>query len=385
MPAASYRLLPHYVSFSYGISDMPLVPPNIQTLVPYQPGRSADEIRREFGVSRVVKLASNENPLGPSPRAIERLTAVLDDVHYYPDGGLRLRSDLAQRFRARVGNVVVGSGSEAIMSNIIRTFLCDDEEVLTAHGTFIGFYVLARSRGVKLVTVPLRDFHFDLEAIAARITAKTKIIYLANPNNPTGTIFTRDEFERFADRVPPSTLVILDEAYFEYACDNPDYPDSMLYRMDNVITLRTFSKAYGLAGVRIGYGMAHEALCDNVRKVKLMFEPSVLAEAAGLGALEDHEFLARTLDMNRRGKVQLFNAFSELGLKVIPTEANFYLLVFGSEAEALQLYTDLLRRGVIVRPLGAFGLPECLRITIGTEDQNRILIGALKEVLPVSA
>ena len=364
---------------------MPLVPPNIQTLVPYQPGRSADEIRREFGVSRVVKLASNENPLGPSPRAIERLTAVLDDIHYYPDGGLRLRSDLAQRFRARVGNVVVGSGSEAIMSNIIRTFLCDDEEVLTAQGTFIGFYVLARSRGVKLVTVPLRDFHFDLEAIAARITAKTKIIYLANPNNPTGTIFTRDEFERFADRVPPSTLVILDEAYFEYACDNPDYPDSMLYRMDNVITLRTFSKAYGLAGVRIGYGMAHEALCDNVRKVKLMFEPSVLAEAAGLGALEDHEFLARTLDMNRRGKVQLFNAFSELGLKVIPTEANFYLLVFGSEAEALQLYTDLLRRGVIVRPLGAFGLPECLRITIGTEDQNRILIGALKEVLPVSA
>lgn len=364
---------------------MPLVPPNIQTLAPYQPGRSADEIRREFGVSRVVKLASNENPLGPSPRAIERMSTVLDDIHYYPDGGLKLRADLAQRFRAKIGNVVAGSGSEAIMSNIIRTFLCDDEEVLTAQGTFIGFYVLVRSRGVKLVTVPLRDFHFDLEAIADRITDKTKIIYLANPNNPTGTIFTRDEFEHFSRRVPPSTLVILDEAYFEYACENPDYPDSMLYRMDNVITLRTFSKAYGLAGVRIGYGMAHEALCDNVRKVKLMFEPSVLAEAAGLGALEDHEFLARTLDMNRRGKAQLFNAFSELGLKVIPTHANFHLLVFGSEAEALQLYTDLLRRGVIVRPLGPFGLPECLRITIGTEDQNRILIAALKEVLPVSA
>ena len=364
---------------------MPLVPPNIQNLVPYQPGRTADEIRREFGVSRVVKLASNENPLGPSPRAIERMTSVLDNVHYYPDGGLKLRSELAVRFRAKLDNVVVGSGSETIMSNIIRTFLCDDEEVLTAQGTFLGFYVLARSRGVKLVTVPLRDFRFDLEAMADSITKKTKIIYLANPNNPTGTIFTRDEFERFVSRVPPSTLVILDEAYFEYACENPDYPDSMRYRLDNVITLRTFSKAYGLAGVRIGYGLAHEALCDNVRKVKLSFEPSVLAEAAGLGALEDHEFLARTLDTNRRGKVQLANAFRELGLKAIPTEANFYLVVFKSESEALQLFNDLLRRGVIVRPLAAFGLPACLRITVGTEDQNRILISALKELLPVGA
>lgn len=364
---------------------MPLVPPNIQSLVPYQPGRSADEIRREYGLSRVVKLASNENPYGPSPLALERITAVLDDVHYYPDGGLKLRNELAKRFRVAPENVVVGSGSEAIMSNIIRTFLCDDEEVLTAQGTFIGFYVLARSRGVPLITVPLRDYRFDLDAIAARITERTKIIYLANPNNPTGTIFTQVEFERFMTRVPTSTLVILDEAYFEYACDNPDYPDSMHYRADNVITLRTFSKAYGLAGVRIGYGFAHEMLCDNVRKVKLPFEPSIVAEAAGLGALEDHDFLARTLETNRRGKEFLWNAFRDFGLKVIPTEANFYLVIFETEAEALRLYMDLLRRGVIVRPLGAFGLPQCLRITIGTDDQNRILINALKEVLPVTA
>jgi histidinol-phosphate aminotransferase len=363
---------------------MPLVPPNIQSLVPYQPGRSADEIRREFGVSRVVKLASNENPHGPSPRAIERLKSVLDDVHYYPDGGLKLRTVLAQRFRVKLSNVVVGSGSEAIMSNIIRAFLCDDEEVLTAQGTFIGFYVLARSRGVRLVTVPLRDYRFDLEAMAAAITERTKIIYLANPNNPTGTMFRRDEFERFMGRVPSSTLVILDEAYFEYASENPDYPDSMQYRLDNVMTLRTFSKAYGLAGIRIGYGFAHEDLCDNVRKVKLPFEPSVVAEAAGLGALDDSEFLARTLDTNRRGKVQLWDVFAKLGLKTIPTDANFFMVVFPYESEALQLYNDLLRRGVIVRPLRAFGLPHCLRITVGTEDQNRILVEALKEALPVA-
>ena len=191
---------------------MTLVPPYIKALVPYQPGRSADEIRREFGVSRVVKLASNENPLGPSPKAVERMKAVLNDVHHYPDGGLKLRKVLAERFRLKLDNVVVGSGSEAIMSNIIRAFLLDDEEVLTAEGTFIGFYVLARSRGVQLRTVPLKHYRFDLEAMADAITDKTKIIYIANPNNPTGTTFTRAEFERFVQRVPARVLVILDEA-----------------------------------------------------------------------------------------------------------------------------------------------------------------------------
>jgi histidinol-phosphate aminotransferase len=363
---------------------MPLVPPNIQSLVPYQPGRSADDIRREFGVSRIVKLASNENPLGPSPKAVERIQSVLEDLHLYPDGGQQLRQQLADRFRLKSQCVVVGAGSESLMSAIIRTFLCDDEECLTAQGTFIGFYVLARSRGVKLVTVPLKNYGYDLEAIADAITDKTKIIYLANPNNPTGTIFTRGEFERFMLKVPAHTLVILDEAYCEYAADDPEYPDSMQYRLDNVITLRTFSKAYGLAGARIGYGFAHHDLCDNVRKVKLPFEPSVLAEAGGLGALEDREFLARTLEVNRIGKQYLWDAFKDMGLTVVPTHANFYLVVFESEAMALRLNNDLLRRGVIVRPVGAFGLPNALRITIGTEDQNRILIKAMKEVMPVA-
>jgi len=360
---------------------MPLVPANIKALVPYQPGRSADEIRREFGVSRVIKLASNENPLGPSPKAVERVESVLNDLHLYPDGGLKLRAALAERFHLKLANVVVGSGSEAIMSNIIRTFLCDDEEVLTAQGTFIGFYVLARSRGVRMVTVPLRDYRFDLEAIADAVTERTKIIYLANPNNPTGTMFTRDEFEAFTHRVPARTLVILDEAYFEYASDIPEYPDSMRYRLDNVITLRTFSKAYGLAGIRIGYGFAHEELCENVRKVKLPFEPSVIAEAAGLGALDDGEFLSRTLDVNRAGRETLGLELRRIGLEVVPTAANFFMVALSSESEALRINDGLLRRGVIVRPLAAFGLPHCLRITIGTPDQNEILLDALRHVV----
>jgi histidinol-phosphate aminotransferase len=362
---------------------MTLVPPYIQQLVPYQPGRSADEIRREFGVSRVVKLASNENPLGPSPKAVARLQTVLNDVHIYPDGGLKLRTVLAERFHVKLDNVVVGSGSEAIMSNIIRAFLLDDEEVLTADGTFIGFYVLARSRGVTLRMVPLHNYRFDLDAMADAIAPKTKIIYLANPNNPTGTTFTRAEFERFVKRVPARVLVILDEAYFEYASGNPEYPDSMLYRLDNVITLRTFSKCYGLAGLRIGYGFAHEELCNNVRKVKLPFEPSVVAEAAGLGALDDAEFLSTTLAVNRTGKAFLGAALPELGLTIVPTDANFFMAVFASEREALQLNDKLLRQGVIVRPLRAFGLPHCLRITIGTQEQNEMLLDAIRHAMPV--
>ena len=186
--------------------------------VPYQPGKSSDEVRREFGLTKVIKLASNENPLGPSPKAVQRIREALPELHIYPVGGLRLREMLAARFKRNLGTVMVGSGSEAIMLNIIRAFLSDNtDECITAQGTFIGFYVLVRARGAKLVTVPLKNYRFDLDAIVAAITSKTRIIYLANPNNPTGTTFTRKEFEAFMQKVPPQVLVIMDEAYFEYA------------------------------------------------------------------------------------------------------------------------------------------------------------------------
>ncbi len=357
---------------------MPLVPDYIENLEPYQPGKPIDELQRELGITRVVKLASNENPLGPSPLAIEAIKQSLDGLEFYTNGGLDLREELARRFNLKTGNVVAGSGSEGIMANIIRTFLCDDDEVLTSEGTFVGFYVLARSRGVRMVTVPLSDFHFDLEAIANAITPKTKIIYLANPNNPTGTIFTKAEFAAFHRRVPDDVLIILDEAYFEYARSNPDYPDSMEYRYDNVITLRTFSKAYGLAGIRIGYGFAHDVLISNLLKVKLPFEPSTPAQAAGIASLSDGAFLTRTIDVNQRGKRFLIPSLKDLGFIVVPTEANFVCLVFRNESEVNNLYENLLRQGVIIRPLRTFGLPHCARITIGTSSQNQILMEALK-------
>jgi histidinol-phosphate aminotransferase len=266
------------------------------------------------------------------------------------------------------------------MSNIIRAFLCDEDEVLTTEAAFIGFQVLARSRGVKYRTVPYRDWHYDLEALASHINENTKIIYLANPNNPTGTIFTRHQFDDFYRHVPERVLIILDEAYFEYAKDNPRYPDSMHYRYDNVITLRTFSKVYGLAGARIGYGFAHEELIRNLLKVKLPFEPSTPAQAAGIAALSDHEFLHRSLELNARGLRFLTEGLQDLGLSVVPSQANFVMTVLPSEEDAMRTFEDLLSQGVVVRPLKAFGLPNCLRISTGTDADNQLCLDAWRNV-----
>jgi histidinol-phosphate aminotransferase len=356
-----------------------LVPPYIESLSSYQPGRNAEEIRRLYGVERVIKLASNENPLGPSPRAVERMSGVLRGINLYPTGGRKLRELLAGEFETRLENVIAGSGSEGIMSNIIRTFLCDDDEVLTTEAAFLGFQVLARSRGVGYRTVPYQDWHYDLPALAGAITEKTKIIYLANPNNPTGTIFTRQQFDEFHSHVPERVLIILDEAYFEYAEGNRRYPDSMHYRHDNVITLRTFSKAYGLAGARIGYGFAHQDLIGNLLKVKLPFEPSALAEAAGMGALEDSEFLHRTLELNARGLRLLAESLRSLGFRVVPSSANFLMLPLEDEAAAEAFCGGLMRQGVIIRHLKAFGLPHCVRISTGTDEENQIALEAIEK------
>ncbi|MBX2989815.1 MAG: histidinol-phosphate transaminase [Bacteroidetes bacterium] len=359
---------------------MSLVPPYIETLEPYKAGKPISELQRELGLTDIIKLASNENPLGPSPLALEEMKNVLNDLHYYPNGGLDLREVLAGRFDVQLGNVIVDAGSEGIMSSIIRTFLCDDDEVLTSEGTFVGLYVLVKSRGVKLVTVPLKEYHFNLPAIAAAITPRTKIIYLANPNNPTGTIFTTHEFDEFMKHVPPHVLIILDEAYFEYAKDNPKYPDSMHYRYDNVITLRTFSKVYGLAGIRIGYGFAHDTLITNLLKVKLPFEPSTLAQAAGIGALRDSVFVHRSLEVNAEGMKYIVPELKNLGFTVLPSDANFVMCPMESPAAVTELYNELLKLGVIIRPLPAFRLPHCIRITIGTMAENERLIRSLKTI-----
>jgi histidinol-phosphate aminotransferase len=354
-----------------------LVPPHISALRGYEPGLSSEEVKLRFGLERVIKLASNENPLGSSPLAVERAQQALASLARYPSGGLALRRKLAELYSVRVENVIAGSGSEGIISNIVRTFLSDEDEVLTTEAAFLGFQVLARGRGVAYRTVPYRNWHYDLTALAEAISPKTKLIYLANPNNPTGTFFTRQAFEQFHKRVPERVLIILDEAYYEFGMVEQSYPDSMHYRFDNVITLRTFSKAYGLAAARVGYGFAHEDLISVLLKVKLPFEPSGPSEAAALGALEDREFVHRSVANNAKGLVYLTRSLREMGFEVIPSAGNFVMMVLKGEQQAKSLFQNLLERGVIVRPLATTGLPNCLRISVGTPEENEFFISAI--------
>ena len=359
---------------------MPLVPPYIAAMRPYEPGQGVEEARRKYGLTHVIKLASNENPLGSSPRAIEAIGKHLDHLNDYSNGGHDLRERLAAEYETRVGNVIVGSGSDSIMSGIIRAFLCDDDEVLTTEAAFRGFQVLAQSRGVAYRTVPYKNWQYDLDALASAITARTKIIYLANPNNPTGTIFSRQDFDKFYKHVPERVLILMDEAYFEYAKDNPRYPDSMHYRYDNVITLRTFSKVYGLAGLRVGYGFAHDELITHLLKVKLPFEPGTLAQAGAVAALDDKEWLHRSLETNARGLRFISEALRSLQYDVIPSHANFLMIALKNPGAAVRIADGLLRRGIIIRPLAAFGLPHCVRISTGTDEQNAMLVDALRDI-----
>lgn len=372
----------HMAAASHGSLPKRLVPPHIESLKAYQPGRPPEQLKKELGIERFINLASNENPLGVPDSVKQAITRALPDVSRYPEAGsFSLRNALAERFKVQIGNVAVGSGSESIMANIVRAFLHGDDEVLTSQGTFIGLLVLVHAQGVKLNMVPLKNYTFDLDAIANAVNPRTKIIYVCNPNNPTGTTFTRSEFDAFIRRVPEHVLVILDEAYYEFTAHDPEFPDSMSYRYDNVLTLRTFSKAYAMAGLRLGYGLGHDYLIDFVNRIKLPFEPNCLASAAGLAALADEGFLQRTLQNNRDGVKYLTEEFTRLGLNWIPTKANFILIEMGKQDEVTRIHEGLLRKGIAVRPLVAFGLPTCLRVTTGLAEENELLIKHLGQIL----
>ncbi|MCS7014406.1 MAG: histidinol-phosphate transaminase [Chloroherpetonaceae bacterium] len=364
-----------------------LVPPHIEKLEPYKAGRSIEDIKRRYGLKEVYKLASNENPLGVSEKVVAAMQQALGNVNRYGDPlSVALRQKLAERFRVKIDNVIVGAGSEGIMSNIIRAFVSDRDELLTSENTFIGFKVLAQSKGAPFIQVPMKaGYRFDLDAIADAITEQTKVIYLCNPNNPTGTIFTREEFDRFITRVPERVIIILDEAYFEYAAFDPVYPDSMSYRYDNVITLRTFSKAFGLAGLRVGYGFAHEKFITNLLKVKLPFEPNSIAQAAALASLDDEAFLKKSVELNREGYATLTQALTELGYAWVPSWANFVMLDLQTEERVNELDEFLLQNGVIARPLKAFGLPHALRISIGLPEENARCIELLEKFAKLHA
>ena len=361
---------------------MSLVPDYIKNLSPYMAGKPIDEVQRELGLKDVIKLASNENPLGPSKKAIQAINKSLNDIYLYPDSnGFYLRRKLSEIFNLKIDNVILGAGSEGIMATIMRTFLNQGDHILATKNSFIGFKVLANSSGKKIDWVSMKDYRYDLNAMGDKIHKNTKIIYLANPDNPTGSYFNKKEFDSFMQKVPSRAVVILDEAYYEYAASLPDYPDSMNYRYDNVITLRTFSKCYGLAGLRVGYGFAHHNFISNLMKVKLPFEPSVLAQVAAIAALEDKKHLQITLEENSLQMARLEEMLNKLGLSYIPSAANFITLVFKSEKQAELFSGQFLKNGIILRHLKSFGLPECVRVTIGNKAEMNIFINKLESIL----
>lgn len=364
--------------------QLKLVPDYIEKLQVYQAGKPIEELAREKGLTRISKLASNENPLGPSPFAIREMTNALWDVHRYPDmAAHQIKNALCELYKLKPQNIILGNGSEGIMGYIVRAFLQPNDEVVTSENTFIGFLILAKSVGANLIQVPRRpDYKYDVEAMAKKISPSTKIVYIANPDNPTGTYITKTEFDFLMKHVPAHSIVILDEAYFEFAKDQGDYPDSMHYRYDNVITLRTFSKAYGLSGIRCGYGFGHDYLIGNLHKVKLPFEPSLIAQKGAFGALKDSPHLARTLENNKEQYDKLFNYLSQEGLAPIPSVTNFVTIKTGSEAASTFLFEALLAQGVIIRPLRANLMPDHVRISLGTKEEMNHFYEAMAKVLP---
>ena len=361
---------------------MPLVPSYIEKLENYIPGKPIEEVQRELGLDDIDKLASNENPIGPSPKALVEIKKSLKKLHRYPDAsGYNLRNKLAKAFNIKMENVILGAGSEGIMSTLIRTFLMGNDELISASNSFIGFRVLANASGKKVHWVPMKNYLYDLKSMLNELNNQTKIIYIANPDNPMGTYITKEEFDAFYSDIPERVLIILDEAYFEYVQSKEDYPDSMNYRYDNVITLRTFSKAYGLAGLRIGYGFAHDRLINNLMKVKEPFEPSLIAMVAGIAAMSDKDFLHKTLMLNRVGYEFLESNLSKHNITTIPSVTNFITTVWESQKKANYITDALLQKGIIVRNLSPFGWANCIRISIGTEEQNNRLISELESIV----
>lgn len=361
-----------------------LIPEHIKKLKSYQAGKTISQLKREKNLKNVTKLASNENPLGPSPIAIKNMTGQLWGVHHYPEmSSYDLKEKLSQVYNLSHQNIILGNGSEGILAYIMKVFVQKNDQVLTSEGTFVGFYVCAGTCGAKITTVPLRqDYRFDLKEMASQITPNTRLIYVANPNNPTGTYVTKTEFDSFMEKVPKDIVVVLDEAYFEFAVEHFSYPNSMSYRHDNVITLRTFSKAYGLAGIRIGYGFGHHELIESLHKVKLPFEPNIIAQQGAIGALEDHWHLERTLNNNRKRYNELTNYFKDKKFKYIPSVTNFVCLYTGSKEATLFLYKSLEDFGVITRTLFPNGIEDYLRISIGTKAENYHLINSIENTLP---
>ena len=356
--------------------------PQLRELVSYEPGKPIEDLARELGIAPqdIIKLASNENPLGPSPRALEAMRAALDRAQLYPDGGgYYLRAAVAVRHGHARENVILGNGSHEIIEFLGHAFLRPGDEVVTSAHAFAVYHLMAQLFGAKTVEVPeLPGFVQDLDATFDAITARTRQVYITVPNNPTGTIVPAEAITRFMDRVPDAVTVVFDEAYHEFL-DDP--PDTLRYVREgrNVVVLRTFSKIQGLASLRIGYGLASPEMIDILQKTRQPFNANGLAQAAALAGLADTEHMARTKRITDEGRDLLQNTFAKMGLEFVPSFANFVLVNVG---DGRRVFENLLKQGIIVRAMNSYKLPAWVRVSIGTPEENRRFLEALEAALP---
>jgi histidinol-phosphate aminotransferase len=357
------------------------VPDYIASLKPYPPGKPVEELERQYGIRDSIKLASNENPLGTSPLALKAIKSHLENLRRYPDGsGYYLKRRLSQRLGVEESSIVLGNGSNEIIDLIIRTFVQPKEEVLMSEPTFLVYPLMTQAVGARAVKVPQKYFAHDLKAMEEAVTTETRVVFLDNPNNPSGTVISRKDFEAFRSRIPQDIIIVLDEAYMEFA--DTDQTVSGVEYLNGpwpVVSLRTFSKAYGLAGLRVGYGVMPPEVADYLNRTRQPFNVNSLAQVAALAALDDEEFLQKTQKVVREGLAFLYAELDKLQLRTHATQTNFFLIEVGCDGQ--MVYEAMLRRGVIVRAMNSYGLDNCIRISVGRPEENERFVKSLKEVL----
>jgi len=364
---------------------MKLIPPsNITEIIPYPPGKPLEELEREYGITGSIKLASNENPWGPSPKAVEAIQSALTGLHRYPDGSsYDLSLALSKRLNARPEEIVLGNGSNEVIEFLVKAFVRVGDEVITSHPSFLMYRKFVQVRGGSNIVIPLRDMTHDLETITAAVTEHTRIIFLDNPNNPCGTLISRDRFDGFLKQLPQYVIVVLDEAYIDFV--EPDERIDVLSYIRKpddlpaVVALRTFSKAFGLAGLRVGFGLMHPDIADLLHRVRQPFNVNLLAQIGAVAALQDTAHYERTITGTLNGRAWLSEKIEEMGCRPYPSYANFFLI--DVRGDATRLYEAMLRRGVIVRSMKAYGYPDFIRITVGTDTENQRFAAALEESL----
>lgn len=357
------------------------VPDSIMSIKPYVPGKPIEELEREYGLARSVKLASNENPLGPSPKAIEAVQKALSKTNRYPDGGwYLLRKKLADRYAVPMETIIIGNGSDDIIALLAHAFLKPGTEALIPFPSFLMYEISIKASGADVVRIPLDGYAIDLERMAGSCTEKTRMIFLTNPNNPTGSCFSSDEFDTFLRSIPGDVLVVVDEAYIEFVRQENAY-NAMKNPLSDprIICLRTFSKAYGLAGFRVGYGVMDREIADVLHRIRQPFNVNSLAQVAAEAAIDDREFLEKSLAVAHRGIDSLSQALSEMGLYPVPTQANFFLVDVRTDAN--RVFQEMLKLGVIVRSMASYGYGTYIRVNAGLDEENALFIDSLKRVL----